>query len=120
MLKLYLKKYVYTSLYSLYEGTELSLINLAFSYEVIDLTDMLSTFVLSRKVATNLFDCIYGFTGSTIMQSCMKIPLATKLCVLQSLLIICFANDKNSSKPRDRVSSFDQILTTWGVFNENC
>ena len=96
------------SLYSLHEGTELSLINLAFSYEVIALTDLLSTFVLSRKVATNF---LIVFTGSTIMQSYMKIPLATKLCVLQLLLItLCFANYKNSSKPRDRVSSFNQTL----------
>ena len=49
------------------------------------------------------------------MQSYMKIPLATKLCVLQLLLItFCFANDKNSSKPRNRVSSFNQTLKPKG------
>ena len=110
MLKLYLSE----SLYSLYEGTEQSdLSTVAFSYEGIALTDLLSTFELSRNVATNLlkFDFIYVFTDFTIMQPCMKIPLATKLCVLQLLLItFCSANDKKSSKPRNRVSSFDQIL----------
>ena len=49
------------------------------------------------------------------MQSCTKIPLATKLCVLQLLLItVCSANDNNSSKPGDKVSSFDQILQLGG------
>ena len=63
------QSYIYrsTSLYSLHEGTELSLINLAFSYEVIALTDLLSTFVLSSKVATNFFDCIHRFHNHAIL-----------------------------------------------------
>ena len=49
------------------------------------------------------------------MQSCMKMPLATKLYVLQLLLItVCSANDNNSSKPSEKVSSFDQILQLKG------
>ena len=71
----------------------------------------------SRNVAINLLklDCNHVFTGFTIMQSCMKIPLVTKLCVLRLLLItLCSANVNNSSKPRDKVSSFDQILQLEG------
>ena len=45
------------------------------------------------------------------MQSCMNISLATKLCILQFLLItFSSAKDDNSSKPREKVSSFDQTL----------
>ena len=51
------------------------------------------------------------FTGFLIMQTFMKIPLATVLCVLLLLLItLCSANDNNSSKPRDKVSLFNQTL----------
>ena len=76
-----------------------------------------SSFKTSRNVAINLLklDCNHVFTGFTIMQSCMKMPLATKLCVLQMLLItVCSANDNNSSKPGEKVSSFDQILQLRG------
>ena len=51
------------------------------------------------------------FTGFLIMQTFMKIPLATVLCVQLLLLItLCSANDNNSSKPRDKVSLFNQTL----------
>ncbi|CAH3174787.1 unnamed protein product, partial [Porites evermanni] len=43
------------------------------------------------------------FTGFLIMQTFIKIPLATVLCGLLLLLItLCSANDNNSSKPRDK------------------
>ena len=65
------------------------------------------------------FERIYGhnfegfpvFTGFLTMQTFMKIPLATVLCGLLLLLItLCSANDNNSSKPRDKVSLFNQTL----------
>ena len=76
-----------------------------------------SSFKTNRNVAINLLklDRNHVFTGFTIMQSCMKMPLATKLCVLQMLLItVCSENDNNSSKPGEKVSSFDQILQLRG------
>ena len=43
------------------------------------------------------------------MQTFMKISLASVLCGLLLLLItLCSANDNNSSKPRDKVSLFNQ------------
>lgn len=57
------------------------------------------------------FGSIRVLTGSIIMKSCVKIPLATSLCLLLVLLITCSANDNNSSKPPDKVSSFDQTLS---------
>ena len=64
-----LLSYIYrsTSLYSPHEGTELSLINLTVSYQVIAFTDLLFTLVLSRKVATTCFDCIQRFHNHAIL-----------------------------------------------------
>ena len=57
------------------------------------------------------FESVHVFTEFTIMQSCVKIPLATTLSLLLLLLInFCSANDKNSSKPRDKVSLFNKRL----------
>ena len=54
------------------------------------------------------------------MQTFMKIPLATVLCVMLSLLItLCSANDKNSSKPRDKVSLFNQTMLYIALIYEN-
>lgn len=67
------------------------------------------------------FGSIRVLTGFIIMKSCVKIPLATSLCLLLVLLLItCSANDNNSSsKPPDKVSSFDQTLSNRKIFNSS-
>ena len=64
-----------------------------------------------KKLFGHNFERTPVFTGFLIMQTFMNIPLATVLCGLLLLLItLCSANDNNSSKPRDKVSLFNQIL----------
>ena len=57
------------------------------------------------------FESVHVFAEFTIMQSYVKIPLATTLSLLLLLLItFCSANDNNSSKPRDKVSLFNENI----------
>ena len=64
------------------------------------------------------FESVHVFVEFTIMQSYMKIPLATTLSLLLLLLItFCSAND-NSSKPCDKVSRlFNETLSNREVFS---
>ena len=92
------------------------------SPQIINLRCLLSAFkffFFQQIIETDAFLKIFGhnfertpvFTGFLIMQTFVKIPLATVLCVLLLLLItLCSANDNNSSKPRDKVSLFNQTL----------
>ena len=63
------------------------------------------------------FESVHVFAEFTIMQSYVKIPLATTLSLLLLLLItFCSAND-NSSKPREKVSLFNETLSNREVFS---
>ena len=63
------------------------------------------------------FESVHVFAEFTIMQSYVKIPLATTLSLLLLLLItFCSAND-NSSKPRDKVSLFNENISSREVFS---
>ena len=62
------------------------------------------------------FESVHVFAEFTIMQSCVKIPLAITLSLLLLLLVtFCSAND-NSSKPRDKVSLFNENIKQSGSF----
>ena len=63
------------------------------------------------------FESVHVFAEFTIMQSYVKIPLATTLSLLLLLLItFCSANDNNSSEPRDKVSLFNENIKQSGGF----
>ena len=62
------------------------------------------------------FESVHIFAQFTIMQSCVKILLATTLSLLLLLLItFCSAND-NSSKLSDKVSLFNENIKQSGGF----
>ena len=64
------------------------------------------------------FESVHVFAEFTIMQSCVKIPLANTLGLLLLLLItFCSANDNNSSKPRDKVSLLIKSLSNREILN---
>ena len=93
--------------------------NFATDHQFALLVICIKIFFFQQIIETDAFLKIFGhnfertpvFTGFLIMQTFMKIPLATVLCVLLLLLItLCSANDNNSSKPRDKVSLFNQTL----------
>ena len=64
------------------------------------------------------FESVHVFAEFTIMQSCVKIPLAKTLGLLLLLIItFCSANDNNSSKPRDKVSLLIKILSNREIRN---
>ena len=81
------------------------ILNVFFFWQIIETDAFL-------KIFAHNFERTPVFIGFLIMQTFMKIPLATVLCGLLLLLLttLCSANDNNSSKPSDKVSLFNQTM----------